>query len=575
MSAPRKSTADSLRSFSAQTQQNCTEVAANGLSDSGSATLSAVGREQDINAHGRSSRPARDRSAHQQKHFSMSSHLQRESRAHASVLPSSDANPARLEWGQFRDAARKQLRVMKFGGTSVGDASCIRRVIGIIEDASRTDRIVVVVSAMGGVTNKLIEAGNHAAAGDTRAVTRLSQDLRDQHESTVGALIHSAALRECVLSAILKILGDGDRLCREVVERRQLTFGVRDAIAGLGERLSAPLIAGALVDAGVPSESIEATQLVVTDSRHGAAEPRMDLTRECCRERLRPLLRQGVVPVVTGFIGATVEGMLTTLGRGGSDYSATILGAALDADEIVIWKDVDGVLTADPRFVPGAHSIPETSYHEATELARFGAKVLHPRTLRPVMESGIPVWIRNTFAPERRGTKITPEGSARGAVKALASTSDVALVTVSGPDFSGIEDVLGRVLANAAAGGPDFLLFADRSRQNELSLIVSSELVDRVVDELRHEYARDNANQASALIGVHRAVALVTVIGQNVHEAPAVIPRTLGALAREQVETLAISQSSSHCSISFAVAHEALNVVLAIVHREFQLDLQN
>jgi aspartate kinase len=189
-----------------------------------------------------------------------------------------------------------------------------------------------------------------------------------------------------------------------------------------------------LAESGVTSACIEATELVVTDSYHGGAEPWMDLTSAACEARLRPLLQQGIVPVVTGFIGANEEGVLTTLGRGGSDYSATILGAALAADEVIIWTDVDGLLTADPRLVPGACTISEISYHEAAELAYFGAKVLHPKTLRPVMQQGIPLRIRNTFEPENLGTKITPTGPANvGGITAITAISDAALITLGGP----------------------------------------------------------------------------------------------------------------------------------------------
>ena len=174
------------------------------------------------------------------------------------------------------------------------------------------------------------------------------------------------------------------------------------------------------------SEAIEATELIQTDSCHGSADPRMNVTGERCKARLRPLLRRGVVPVVTGFIGATAEGVLTTLGRGGSDYSATIVGAALDADEVIIWTDVDGLMTADPRLVPDASTIAEISYREAEEMARLGAKVLHPKTLRPVTQSGIPLWIRNTFAPELAGTKITPSGPQKALPRQTAGTNSAA-----------------------------------------------------------------------------------------------------------------------------------------------------
>jgi aspartate kinase len=204
-------------------------------------------------------------------------------------------------------------------------------------------------------------------------------------------------------------------LCEDVLLRRALTLRARDSITGLGERLSVLLVAAALAEQEVASEAIETTELIVTDACHGAAEPLMDQTRERCEVRLRPVLLRGIVPVVTGFIGATVDGVLTTLGRNSSDYSGTILGAALDADEVTLWTDVDGILTADPKIVPGATEIREMSYREACALAEMGAKVLHPKTLRPIMQRGIPLFIRNTFAPDRPGTKITATGPGGGA----------------------------------------------------------------------------------------------------------------------------------------------------------------
>ena len=299
---------------------------------------------------------------------------------------------------------------MKFGGTSVGDAACIGRVAQIVKEASREGPIVVVVSAMSGVTNQLIEAAKRAEAGDLDQVAAHFRCAAQAARSGPRALIRDSEKRKRLTAQLEKIFGEGDRLCKGTALLRELTPRTLDSISSLGERLSAPMVAAALVELGVLSEAVEATELIVTDAYHGGADPIMDRTRERFEARLRPLLESGVIPVVTGFIGATEDGVLTTLGRGGSDYSATILGAALDADEIIIWTDVDGVLTADPRLVPEARTIPEISYREATELAYFGAKVLHPKTLRAVAQAGIPVWIRNSFAPERTGTKITPQG---------------------------------------------------------------------------------------------------------------------------------------------------------------------
>lgn len=470
------------------------------------------------------------------------------------------------------EEAKRRLRIMKFGGTSVGDASCIARVVEIIRAAACEDDVVVVVSAMGGVTNKLIEAATQSEAGDRKAVATIFEELRKKHDAVANILISSAEERSRISHRMEEVFQEGDRLCEGTLLLRELTPRVRDSISSLGERLSAPLVAAALAEQGVVSEAIEATELVVTDSDHGAADPWMNLTRDRCEARLRPLLRHGIVPVVTGFIGATTDGVLTTLGRGGSDYSATILAAALDAHEVIIWTDVDGLLTADPRLVPGACTVPEISYREASELAHFGAKVLHPKTLRAVMQCGIPLWIRNSFAPERLGTKIVPVSPANGGgVKALSAIGDLALITVGGPGIVGVPDVLGRTFATTAAARADVLLISQSSSQNNICLIVSSSLAKRTVDALRSEFAVDLAHEKVEHITLDPEVAIVTVVGQNMRGVSGIAGRTFCALGGENVDIIAIAQGSSECNISFVVAQKDMKTALVTTHREFQL----
>ena len=479
---------------------------------------------------------------------------------------------ARVGLGQVRNNIGKPLRIMKFGGTSVGDASCIGKTVEIIRVVSRESDVVVVVSAMGGVTNRLLEAAAQAEAGDRKLVTKILEELRIQHETVVNSLIHSPVERNRIAGRMHDVFQEGNRLCEGTILLRELTPRVRDSISSLGERLSAPLVAAALAEQGVRSEAIDATELVVTDSDHGAADPCMDLTRERCEARLRLLLQQGIVPVITGFIGATAEGVLTTLGRGGSDYSATILGAALGADEVIIWTDVDGLLTADPRLVPGACTVPEISYREAAELAHFGAKVLHPKTLRAVMQCGIPLWIRNTFAPERPGTKITPAGpESGGGVKALTAVSDAAMITVGGPGIVGVPDVLGRTFATTAAVRADVLLISQSSSQNNICIIVSPARAKDTVDALRREFATDLAQEKVEHITLDPAVAVVTVVGQNMRGISGIVGRTFGALGRENLNVIAIAQGSSECNISFVVAQKDVKAALVTTHEEFRL----
>jgi aspartokinase/homoserine dehydrogenase 1 len=468
---------------------------------------------------------------------------------------------------------KAKLQVMKFGGTSVGDASCIARAAQIVAAAARENGVVAVVSAMSGVTNRLFEAATRAGGGDAVAGANLVETLRRQHHAALAALVRVEKAREGVARRMDETLAEGQRLFDGTALLRELTPRALDSISSLGERLCAPLFAAAVSELGVRSVAIEASELIVTDSYHGAAEPIMDLTRERCESCLRPLLKEGIVPVATGFIGATPQGALTTLGRGGSDYSATILGAALGADEVIIWTDVDGVLTADPRLVPEARTIPEISYREAAELAYFGAKVLHPKTLRAVMPAGIPVWIRNSFAPERKGTRISQQGRIiGGGVKALTAIRDVALVSVGGPGIVGVPDVVGRTFSTTAELRANVLLISQSSSQNDICFIVASGDAQRTAEALRREFAQDLAHQVVEHITVDPNIAIVAVVGENMRGTPGIAGRTFNALGRQNVNIIAIAQGSSESNISFVVEDKAMKQALLALHKEFALD---
>jgi aspartate kinase len=462
---------------------------------------------------------------------------------------------------------------MKFGGTSVGDASCIQRVVEIVRAAVRESDVVVVVSAMSGVTNKLVEAGNQAEAGNRESVAMIFEELRQRHETAAKVLIASDEKRHAIVNTIQARVQDVEGICEQAILLRDVSPRVRDAISGLGERLSAPLVSAALVERGVASEAIEATELVITNSCHGAAEPFMDLTRQRCEARVRPLLLQGVVAVVTGFIGATVEGVPTTLGRNSSDYSGTIMGAALDADEVTLWTDVDGILTADPRLVPGASSILEMSYREAADLAELGAKVLHPKTMHALMQQGIPIAIRNTFAPERPGTKITTNGSANGTgVRALTASNDAALITLRASKVSDTPDILHRALATVASVPAELRLAPQHSAsQYEISLVVPSSLAASTVHALRKEFTSDLACGTVKGLALEPAVALVTVVGEQMFGPGGLVGRVLNALTGEDITVLAKSRGSSRSSFTFVVTQRDMKAAVVAAHRQLQL----
>jgi len=464
------------------------------------------------------------------------------------------------------------LRVMKFGGTSVGDAACIARAAAIVKSAAAQGSVVVVVSAMSGVTNRLIDAAHRAEAGERDFLTNLISELRAQHKKALEALVRDPKRALEADKSLSEVLAELERLLQGTALLKELTSRALDAISGMGERLSTPVLAAALNELGVSSVPIAATEIIVTDPHHGRSEPLMDHTRIRAEKCLRPLLKDGIVPVVTGFIGATLDGVPTTLGRGGSDYSATILGAALGAQETVIWTDVDGVKTADPKLVPEARTLDEISYNEAAELAYFGAKVLHPNTLRPVTAAGVPVWIRNSFAPEKVGTKITAGGvSNGGGVKALTAIRGVTLITVGGPGIVGLTDVLARSFAATSAMRANVLLVSQSSSQNDICFVISSADEKRTVEALRSAFAPEIAEQTVEHVSSNSNVAIVAVVGENMHGIPGIAGRTFSALGREGISIIAIAQGSSEYNISLVIEAAAMQRAVLTLHKEFRL----
>ena len=467
---------------------------------------------------------------------------------------------------------KEKIRVMKFGGTSVGDATRIRRAAEIVAAAAKDGSVVAVVSAMGGVTNRLIDAAQASAAGNRDTAVQIAETLRKQHQQAVEDLVSHDDRRLLLAAEIEKIIEQVTGLCYGTALLRELTPRVLDEILSTGERLSARLLSNALCELGLKGVAVEATELIVTDNISGRADPLMSQTREKAAARLLPLIADDSVPVITGFIGATPEGMLTTLGRGGSDYSATILGAALDAAEVIIWTDVDGVLTADPRLVPEARTLREISYNEAAELAYFGAKVLHPKTLRPVSEAGIPVWIRNSFAPEREGTKITATGhpTARG-VKAITAISGVSLITVGGRAIVGLPGVAGKTFSAVANAQANVLLISQSSSQNDICFIITSEDEARTVEKLREAFAFDLAHQQIEHITVNPEIAIVAVVGDRMRGTPGISGRTFSALGRKGINIIAIAQGSSEYNVSFVVDASMMREAVQSLHSEFGL----
>ena len=465
------------------------------------------------------------------------------------------------------------LIVMKFGGTSVGSAERVAQAAQLAADtAAAGHQVVVVTSAMSKVTDALIAAATQASTGQWNPALR--QDLFDRHKAVADALLGGDAARHAaVLDVLRQRLDRFEKLCFGLSMVHELTPRLLDAISGMGEMLAAPLVAAAIAARGRPSHAVDATDIVVTTDQFGGAEPLMDETRAKADARLTPAIARGEIPVVTGFIGATAEGVMTTLGRGGSDYSASIVGAALDADEVWIWTDVDGVMTANPSEVPEARTLSEISYSEASELAYYGAKVLHYKTILPAFRKRIPVRILNSFNPAHPGTRVSVDGdaSAKG-VKAVTSIRGVILVAINGTGMQGIPGIVAKTFDAVAAQQANVLMISQASSENNICFVLSAAEAPRVVAALRAvlevELMRGHIDEITA----EQQVAIVAAIGDRMRGTPGIAATVFGALGREGINVIAISQGSSERNISFVVTERDAAAAVRAIHRAFQLD---
>ncbi|MCU0494976.1 MAG: aspartate kinase [Chloroflexaceae bacterium] len=463
--------------------------------------------------------------------------------------------------------------VMKFGGTSVGSAAAIRQVASIVGDSARENQVVLVVSAMNApdlrTTDTLIKAAQAAAAGDGDAIAQVAPRLLDLHMG-VAAELTTPAERESLEPQLREMLDYISNLARSIAVLGELTPRALDLISGQGERCNARLIAAALRSAGIAAEAIDATDLIVTDEKYGDASPLLDETRARCQSRLLPLLEQGVVPVVTGFIGATKAGVTTTLGRGGSDYSCAILGAVLDADEVFFWKEVDGVMTANPKIVAEARTLPALSYTEMAELSYYGANVLHPRTVFPLVKRSIPIRIKNTFNPAHPGSRIAAD-AVPGTAKAVTAISNVSLITVGGPGMLGLTGVAARIFTAVARAGANSLLISQASSEQSVCLVVPRQDAAAAVAELRRELAPEVTDHDVEHVDVQESVVVVAVVGSGMRGTPGIAGRVFGALGAAGINVVAIAQGSTENNISLVVAAEEGDAAVQVVHRAFAL----
>jgi len=462
--------------------------------------------------------------------------------------------------------------VMKFGGTSVGSGEHIRHVASLISNhVGKGYQIVVVVSALKGVTDDLFEASEEARSGNRDRVQRLLQKTTEKHVAAARNAIENKPILEEVEQTLKTTLDELEKVLTGIAYLGDLTSKSKDYVLSFGEKMSTLIVWGTLRDLGLNVQYFTGKDAgIVTDSNFGEASPMMKMTAHQVMQKIEPLQKKRIIPVITGYIAATQDGEITTLGRGGSDYTATIIAAALEADEVWVWTDVDGLMTSDPKIVPSAKVIPELSFQEAIEMAIFGAKAMHPRALEPAMEKEIPVRIRNTFNLENAGTLIVKEQKIKpkDVVKGITLIKDLALVNVSGAGMVGTPGTAAKVFDMLGKDNINVLMISQSASEANISFVIHGNVLERAVSTL------EIALLGSGLIREVSAeddVCVVAVVGAGMKGTPGVAARIFGAIARSRVNVRMIAQGSSELNISFVAKETDGEKAVRAIHEEFKL----
>ena len=456
--------------------------------------------------------------------------------------------------------------ILKFGGSSIADADRIRHVTGIIQSKYKeNNNLAIVVSAVGNATDKLIALAGSAASGEN--VEPLFSEFRSDHTNCFDELIPAADEDSRLqLEELFKSLKNDLSLLSEEVN---LTPKNRDKLLSYGELLSTLIVAGYLNAVNIPAEALDARKVILTDSQFGNAmvsyEESYDRIRKQFREREK-------MQIITGFLGANKEGETTTLGRSGSDYSAAIFGAALDADAIEIWTDVNGIMSADPKMVSDSKTISHLTYEEAMELAHGGAKVIFPPTMIPVMDKEIPIIVKNTFQPEHIGSRITKERNIEGEKAiGISSLSEITLIRIQGAGMIGLKGLIGRVFSSLAKENVNIILVSQVFSEHSICFAINPGDADSVVDRLEKELTIEIENHFIDKIKVEPDLSLVALVGEGMRHTPGISGNLFASLGRESINVVAIAQGSSERNISFIVKNGDVGKTLNTVHQTFFL----
>ena len=459
--------------------------------------------------------------------------------------------------------------VHKFGGTSLATADRIRSVAETIEQGIENSPAVV-VSAVGGVTNRLISCARSAALGDRETCRTAREWLLEKHRALAENLLGVGAEYDDFQQTVEDSLAWLDRFLDSVAVLGELSARSHDAVAGLGEALSSTLVAAVLRQRGLRAQAIHAKALIVTDEQYGSANPIMTDTAEKSQALLLPLIEDGVVPVITGYVGATSEGVLTTLGRSGSDFSAAIIAACLESDELWIWTDVNGILTADPNVVPGARVLRELSFGEAGQLARFGAEVLHPHTIAPIIEKGIPLRILNSLNPEDEGTRIVETTRDDRTIQpAIVSATGLQLLQLRDPQAQWTVEDATEVLKRLSAAGVGVRMFGQSFSEQGMTVVVGQHDGPHSTRIL----SLDNPPATAYHLDTVERVATISVIGWDGHASARIASRAFAALGKCKVRIVAVAQAATEDSVTFCVPAADADHTVRLLHQELGLEV--
>ncbi|MEO7190299.1 MAG: aspartate kinase [Vicinamibacterales bacterium] len=462
------------------------------------------------------------------------------------------------------------LAVWKFGGASLADGPAIRKAAGLIKDHAGS--LVVVCSALGGVTDQLLDGARQAMAGNDRQAASVAAALLVRHRRIVRELVPAGPARRALLSSIDQAAREYRDLCAAVRVLGHLAPRASDMIVSRGERLSAAMMAAVLRTLGVKADYLDAVDVVRTDGAHGGAAPQLHETAVAARAALRPMLRARRIAVIPGFIGQGPDGSVTTLGRGGSDLTATLVARVIGARQVVLWKDVSGILTADPRMVPDARLIPQLHHGEAAEVAYYGAKVLHPRALIPIAGTRIVLRVRSFIDAEREGTEVSARRGGSGhPVKALAVIRGQAVVTVAGKGMAGVHGIAARTFASVDVEQLSVSTIFQASSESSIGFTLSEAEAARAVQALRRAFKDELASGLIDNVSARSGMAVVAVVGEGMVGTPGIAARVFSALAAAGISVVAIAQGSSERNISFVVAEADAPEAARRVHAAFQL----